>query len=199
MLDEELETMQRETASLSQLPTSDLVEELIVHGRRLVENEVHRLKRELGTTREGLTTDGRSAVAEARERVERGVVALKADLVEQKDRATAAVKPMAIGGVLLHAGVLFLLAAVVVGLASTMALWLSALIVGVVVAGIGALVTRSGAAKAKEIGRDPLVRTNKEMTEDRVWMSERWARMVGKAKQVKSALSGVGLPRLRPS
>ena len=56
----------------------------------------------------------------------------------------------AIGGAVLYAGILILLAAVVLGLSTVMAPWLSALIVGGIVTGIGATMHQRGGAKAAE-------------------------------------------------
>jgi hypothetical protein len=55
-----------------------------------------------------------------------------------------------IGGATLYAGILVLLAAVVLGLSKVMEPWLAALIVGVVITGAGALLVTRGEAKAEE-------------------------------------------------
>jgi hypothetical protein len=106
---------------------------------------------------------------------------------------------MAIGGVLLHAAVFTLIAALVLGLATLMPDWVAALLVGVAVAGVGALLIKSGSSAAKKIGRDPLVRTNQEMKEDKLWMNETRAALAAKIRNAKSALSDVELPKLRQS
>jgi gas vesicle protein len=195
---------------LSDATTPDLVKELLIHGKAIVEVEAERLKGELKTLKSevtgivktelgGVSDEGRSALAEARQRVTRGIEALKRDLKEQKEHATAAAKPMAIGGVLLHAAVFTLIAALVLGLATLMPDWVAALLVGVAVAGVGALLIKSGSSAAKKIGRDPLVRTNQEMKEDKLWMNETRAALAAKIRNAKSALSDVELPKLRQS
>jgi len=55
-----------------------------------------------------------------------------------------------IGGSVLYAGILVLLAAVVIGLSNIMAPWLAALIVGGVVTGAGATMSQRGGSKAAE-------------------------------------------------
>lgn len=59
----------------------------------------------------------------------------------QVGKATAS---MAIGGAIAYAGFLAIVAAIIVGLAELMPLWLSALIVGLVVAGIGYFFIQKG-------------------------------------------------------
>jgi hypothetical protein len=184
-----------EDEDLQEAPTKDLVKELYLHGKHLAKIEAQRLKREL----KGVGVDGRGAATEARARLGRGLAALKSDLSEQKDRVSSAAKPITAGSVLLHAGVLFLLAALTLGLAQFMALWLATLIVGVVVAGVGALLVRAGAGALKQLGRTGFVRTNREMVEDKRWMSETRDTLKAKVKTAKQALSGVEFRRLRLS
>jgi fatty acid desaturase len=55
-----------------------------------------------------------------------------------------------IGGAVLYAGILVLLAALVLGLSNVMAPWLAALIVGGIVTGVGATMSQRGGHKAAD-------------------------------------------------
>ena len=59
------------------------------------------------------------------------------------------------GGAILHAGIIFLLAAVVIGLAQVMALWLAALIVGGAVTLIGIIMVQAGKKKLEPASFKP--------------------------------------------
>jgi hypothetical protein len=112
---------------------------------------------------------------------------------------TATAKPMAIGGVLLHAALFLLLGALALGLGTLMPLWVATLLVGVMVAAAGGLLAWQGARNAKTIGQAPLVRTKREITEDRTWMNETRAALAAKIRNAKLALSGDVSPSSRPS
>lgn len=73
-----------------------------------------------------------------------------AEVDRRVDKLKIGVTTAAIGGAVLYAGILTLLAAVVLGLATVMAPWLAALIVGGVVTGIGATMSQRGGHKAGE-------------------------------------------------
>jgi hypothetical protein len=66
------------------------------------------------------------------------------------DKLKVGLTTAVIGGAVLYAGILVLLAAVVLGLSTVMAPWLSALIVGGIVTGVGATMSQRGGAKAAE-------------------------------------------------
>src|SRR5688572_26784514 len=153
----------RETDYLSdedprELQTSELVRELVQHGKRVIEVEARQLRadlqRDLAQARVELRGEVEALTTEGRQRLAAGVGAVKQDLRTQVDRATSAAKPMAIGGVLMHAAVFALLAALVLGLGTLMPLWAAALIVGVVVAGVGGLLLAAGKRAAKAVGRN---------------------------------------------
>ena len=72
------------------------------------------------------------------------------ELDRRVDKLKVGLTTAAIGGAVLYAGILILLAAVVLGLSTVMAPWLSALIVGGIVTGIGATMHQRGGAKAAE-------------------------------------------------
>lgn len=73
---------------------------------------------------------------------------------------------------IVNAGFLALVASVVVGLAGAMAVWLSALIVGLVLAGVGALLLMKGVADMKEADLKP-ERTLETLKEDARIVKER--------------------------
>src|SRR5688572_11284343 len=110
-----------------ELETSELVRELVTHGKRVIETEVRQLRadlqREIGAARAEVRAELGSASAEAKRRLATDLDAVKHDVREQVDRATSAAKPMAAGGVLLHAALFFLLGALALGLGTLMPLW----------------------------------------------------------------------------
>lgn len=82
---------------------------------------------------------------------------------------------VAIGGVIGLAGALALLAAVILGLGTLIPLWLSALIVGVLVAGLGGALALSGITALKKV--DPAPRqTIQTLKENQQWVREQAAR-----------------------
>lgn len=75
------------------------------------------------------------------------------------------------GGALAYAGLLALIAAVIIGLGQLIPMWLSALIVGLVVVGIGYMLIQSGLKALKSI--DPAPReTIETLKEDKEWVKE---------------------------
>lgn len=75
------------------------------------------------------------------------------------------------GGAVAYAGFLILLLAAVFGLAEVMPEWLAALIVGIVVAGIGFVLAQKGMSDLKEINPAPQ-RTIETLKEDKEWLKE---------------------------
>jgi hypothetical protein len=73
-----------------------------------------------------------------------------AEIDRRVDKLKIGVTTAAIGGAVLYAGILVLLAAVVLGLSNVMAPWLAALIVGGIVTGVGATMSQRGGHKAGE-------------------------------------------------
>jgi hypothetical protein len=69
------------------------------------------------------------------------------EVVHAVDDAKQGAKSMVIGGAVLYAGLLFLLAAATLGLAEVMSAWLAALIVGGSVAVIGLVMVQAGKKK----------------------------------------------------
>jgi hypothetical protein len=75
------------------------------------------------------------------------------------------------GGALAYAGLLAVLAAVIIGLGQLIPMWLSALIIGVVVIGIGYMLVQQGLNALKRI--DPTPRQTMEtLKEDTEWAKE---------------------------
>jgi xanthine/uracil permease len=93
---------------------------------------------------------------------------------ELGDKATRVGKDigyLAIGGAVAYAGFLALLAAVVIGLAGFMPWWLSALVVGAVVAGIGYFLIQRGIGELKRIDLAPR-QTIGTLKEDVQWAKQ---------------------------
>jgi hypothetical protein len=90
-----------------------------------------------------------------------------AELDRRVDKLKIGLTSAAIGGAVLYAGVLCLLAAVVLGLSNVMAPWLAALIVGAVVTGVGAYMGKFGGDKTVEAAKpdEHLHRTVRAMKE----------------------------------
>lgn len=75
------------------------------------------------------------------------------------------------GGALAYAGLLAVLAAVIIGLGQLIPMWLSALIVGLVVIGVGYMLVQQGLNALKRI--DPTPRQTMEtLKEDTEWAKE---------------------------
>lgn len=90
----------------------------------------------------------------------------KSEVSESIDDAKSGAIGMASGGAVLYAGILFLLLAGTTGLATVMAFWVAALIVGAVVTIIGAVMVLSGRKKVKPSSFIP-ERTIHSMHKDR--------------------------------
>jgi len=74
------------------------------------------------------------------------VALAKAELTQSATRAGKEVGVLVIGSAVAYAGLLALLAAAILALATVLPAWLAALIVGLVVAGVGALLLQRGRA-----------------------------------------------------
>ncbi len=98
--------------------------------------------------------------------------------VEMTAKATSALKDIALivlGGAIAFCGGLALLAAVILALGTLIPLWLSALIVGVLVAGIGGAFALSGVAALKRADLTPR-QTIQTLKENQQWVKEQAAR-----------------------
>lgn len=79
---------------------------------------------------------------------------------------------LAIGGAVAYAGLLALISAVILGLGAGMPWWLSALIVGVIVAGIGYALVKKGVDDFKKKEYVP-TQTIETLKEDKQWLKEK--------------------------
>jgi len=93
---------------------------------------------------------------------------------EITQKATSAGKDAAMigaGGAVAYAGLLALIAALIIGIGNFMPMWLSALLVGLLVVGIGYALIQSGLSALKRI--DPAPReTIESLKEDKEWAKD---------------------------
>ena len=75
---------------------------------------------------------------------------------------------LAAGGALLYAGLLALIAAAIIALANAWAWWLSALVIGVIVVGVGAVMVLMGLKAMRHAGLVP-TQTVQTLKEDAQW------------------------------
>lgn len=93
---------------------------------------------------------------------------------EMTDKATKAgknVASLAIGGAVAYAGALALIAGVILLLGNAIPLWVSALIVGLVVAGIGYFLIQKGLTALKHLDMVPH-QTIETLKEDKEWAKD---------------------------
>jgi|SRR5581483_8222011 len=114
---------------------------------------------------------GRDARKLVRQEVQLGVV-------ETKQKATAAATDAALlgaGGALAYAGLLALVAAAVIGLAAALPMWLSALIIGAVLVGIGGGLVLVASRALRRLDVTPRL-TVETVKENAFWAKdkERW-------------------------
>ncbi len=98
--------------------------------------------------------------------VRQEVTLAKTELTQTATQVGKDVGVLAVGGAIAYAGLLVLLAALVLGLVALgLPAWLAALIVGVVVAGVGYALVRRGLAALKAVTLAPR-QTMETLTED---------------------------------
>jgi len=95
----------------------------------------------------------------------------KAEVTRTATKAGKEVAFMAAGGFIAYAGFLALIAAAILGAAEFLPLWLSALLIGVIVAGVGYLLLQKGMNGLKEINPAPR-RTIETLKEDKEWLKQ---------------------------
>jgi hypothetical protein len=95
----------------------------------------------------------------------------KAEVTRKATQAGKEVAFMAAGGFVAYAGFLALIAAAIFGVAEFLPLWLSALLIGVIVAGVGYLILQKGINGLKEINPAPR-RTIETLKEDKEWLKQ---------------------------
>jgi hypothetical protein len=96
------------------------------------------------------------------------------ELTGQARKAGVHVGVAAAGGALVHAGLLVLLAALVIGLSEMVTPWLSALIVGVVTIGLGYVLVNRGLSALRETRLVP-TQTIETLKEDARWTTRQGA------------------------
>lgn len=95
----------------------------------------------------------------------------KTEMTQKVTRAGKHAGVLGAGGALAYAGLLAILAAVIIGLGQVIPMWLSALIVGLVVVGVGYMLVQRGLQGLKSI--DPTPRQTVEtLKEDTEWAKE---------------------------
>lgn len=95
----------------------------------------------------------------------------KAEVTRKATRAGKEIAFIAAGGFVAYAGFLALIAAAIFGVAEFLPIWLSALLVGVIVAGVGYLLLQKGISGLKEINPAPR-RTIETLKEDKEWLKQ---------------------------
>jgi xanthine/uracil permease len=95
----------------------------------------------------------------------------KAELSRKAAQAGKEAAFIAAGGAIAYAGFLALIAAAIMGVAEFLPGWLSALLVGVIVAGVGYLLLQKGISSLKEINPAPR-RTIETLKEDKEWLKQ---------------------------
>ncbi len=99
------------------------------------------------------------------------VALAKTEMSHKASKAGKDVGFLAVGGAIAYAGFLAILAGVVLALGLVLPWWLSALIVGVVVATIGYVLIRKGQTAIKQIDLTPQ-ETVDTLKEDKQWLKE---------------------------
>lgn len=95
----------------------------------------------------------------------------KTEMTDKATRAGKNVASLAIGGAVAYAGALALIAGVILLLGNAIPLWVSALIVGLVVAGIGYFLIQKGLTALKHIDMVPR-QTIETLKEDKEWAKD---------------------------
>lgn len=99
----------------------------------------------------------------------------KAEMGQKASRVGKNVGFLAAGGAVAYAGLLAIIAGIIGVLGLLVPVWLSALIVGIVVAGVGGLLVRSGLKTLQQEQLAPQ-RTIDTLKEDAEWMSDQKSR-----------------------
>ncbi len=100
--------------------------------------------------------------------VRQEVALAKTEMSQKASRAGKDIGFLAVGGAVLYAGFLAILAAVILVLAELLAWWLSALIVGIVVAAVGYFLVQKGREDLKRTSVAPQ-QTIETLKEDKEW------------------------------
>jgi len=103
--------------------------------------------------------------------VRQEVALARVEMTQKASRAGRNVGFLALGGAVAYAGFLALMAAVILLLAQLMPFWVSALVVGLVVAGIGYFLVRKGLDALKQEDLAPR-QTIESLKDDVAWAKE---------------------------
>ena len=95
----------------------------------------------------------------------------RTEMTQKGSRVAKHVGSLAAGGAVAYAGFLAILAGIILGLAYFIPLWLSALVVGLVVAGVGGFLVQSGLAALKREDLTPR-QTIETLQEDAQWAKQ---------------------------
>lgn len=106
---------------------------------------------------------------ETSELVRQEVRLATAEMTSKAKKAGGYAGVVGAGGALMHASLLAFVAAAVIGLGALVPMWLSALIIGVVLAAVGYLMARSGLGGLARIDPAPQ-RTIETLKEDAEWL-----------------------------
>ena len=119
-------------------------------------------QRSLGTLFAELSTETSTLIRDE-------VALAKAEMSQKVAGIGMDVGRLVAGGAVAYAGLLALIAALILALGEALPMWLSALLVGIAVAAGGAVLVRSGLARLKE--RNPLPeQTIQILKEDAAWL-----------------------------
>jgi sulfite exporter TauE/SafE len=110
-------------------------------------------------------------VQETRTLVQQEVQLAKTEMSEKVSEVGQDVSYMVLGGAIAYAGLLAVIAAIIMGLSRVMPNWLAALIVGVVLAGVGLIVIQSSRSGLKKASIAP-EKTTETLQEDKQWLKE---------------------------
>lgn len=110
-------------------------------------------------------------VQETRTLVQQEVQLAKTEMSEKASEVGRDVSSMVLGGAIAYAGLLAVMAAIIIGLGRVIPSWLAALIVGVVMAGVGLVVIQSSRSGLKKASMTP-ERTTETLQEDKQWLKE---------------------------
>jgi len=99
------------------------------------------------------------------------VALAKTEMTDKASKAGRDIASLAVGGAIAYAGLLAIIAAVILLLAEAIPDWLSALIVGLVVAAVGYFLIQRGLKSLKEEGMAP-ERTIETLRDDAEWAKQ---------------------------
>ena len=112
-----------------------------------------------------------SLVSETGTLVRQEIHLASTEMGQKAKSAVLDLKVVATGGALVHAGLLCLIAAVILGLGTMVPMWISALIIGLAATGGGYALLRTGVKALRALDPVPQ-RTVQTLQQDKAWMKE---------------------------